>query len=84
MPSFTPDCGRPDVPDNCDVALLGGTVYRSLAVYSCHLGYYTNDTKSRVCQAQGSWSNAAPTCHIVGKQVFFQNMNCEHCDVRLT
>ena len=56
------------------MTILGGTTYGSLAVYSCNLGYYTNETKSRVCQANGSWSNTVPTCHVVGKQIYYENI----------
>ena len=64
---FTVDCGPPGDVVNGKVETIGGTTFRSIAVYICDPGYLIVGNKSRVCQENGSWSREVPVCHPVGK-----------------
>ena len=59
------DCGSVPSPPNGDVT-LSGTMFSSVANYSCKVGYTLSGDVSRTCQANGMWSNTEPSC--TGKQ----------------
>ncbi len=41
---------------------LTGTIFTSVATYSCNDGFSLNGRVTRMCQADGTWSEDAPTC----------------------
>ena len=50
-------------PDNGEVELSTATmVFGSTASYSCDRGYNLNGSMSRVCMANGQWSEEDPIC----------------------
>ena len=55
------DCGMPEDITNGTVT-TSSTVYNSNATYTCDPGYVLVGLAVRVCEADGSWSNAAPAC----------------------
>ena len=55
------DCGDLDDPENGQVVLTGTTL-RSIATYSCSVGYVLVGEQTRTCQANGQWSGRAPFC----------------------
>ena len=56
------DCGILEDPVNGLVDLSNGTTFNSVAVYSCMSIFILNGTSTRVCLADGSWSEEPPTC----------------------
>jgi CUB/sushi domain-containing protein len=56
------DCGALTKPMNGAVTTSGGTTYRATASYTCDMGYSVSGAASVTCQADGTWSAAAPTC----------------------
>ena len=51
-----------DINGGLTVTLNGTTVY-SMATYSCsQTGYILNETTTRVCQDDGTWSGTVPSC----------------------
>ena len=56
------DCGPLPNPVNGQVNTTG-TTYGQTATYSCNTGYRLLGDSTRTCQATGSWSGSAPTCH---------------------
>ena len=54
------NCGTPNLPANGQVA-YNGTVFESTANYSCDMGFKLIGNVTRVCQADGTWSDS-PTC----------------------
>ncbi len=54
-------CGDLENPVN-GVVVLSGTVFGSLATYSCDSGYILVGEQTRSCQANNQWSGRAPTC----------------------
>jgi hypothetical protein len=56
------DCGSLANPANGTVATPSGSAVDATATYSCSSGYVPSGGTSRTCQANGSWSGAAPTC----------------------
>lgn len=55
------DCGTLPNPANGRV-ILGTTTVGSIAVYECNRGFGLLGTSTRTCQANGQWSDQAPTC----------------------
>jgi len=55
------DCGGLTDPGNGSVS-ASSTTYGSTADYTCNPGYGVSGTSPRTCQADGTWSGAAPTC----------------------
>ena len=55
------DCGMPEQINN-GMVTFNSTVYASYATYTCDSGYVLVGLEERVCEADGSWSNAAPAC----------------------
>ena len=74
------DCGSLIAPTNGTVDLSGGTVYQSIAYYSCNVRHKLSGTATRICQADGTWSGNPPTCdgmHIVTLSLHFcHNLFC--------
>ena len=56
------DCGPLPNPVNGQVNTTGTTLGQT-ANYSCNPGYNLVGGSIRLCQATGSWSGSAPTCH---------------------
>ena len=56
------DCGILTNPANGNVDISGGTTYGQTASYECNAGFDLNGVLERTCQADGTWSTAAPTC----------------------
>jgi hypothetical protein len=55
------DCPALDNPAGGSVAALGLTT-GSVATYMCNLGMTLKGATTRTCQADGTWSDAAPSC----------------------
>ncbi|RLB47662.1 MAG: hypothetical protein DRJ42_24965 [Deltaproteobacteria bacterium] len=55
------DCGGLSAPADGGVS-VPSTVYEATAGYTCDTGFMLIGDSSRTCQADGSWSGAAPTC----------------------
>ena len=52
------DCGIPSTPFNGAVE-YNNTVFKSIAQYSCHVGYSLSGDSSSVCQDSGEWFSPA-------------------------
>ncbi len=62
-PLIAIDCGKLQNPLNGDVDYEGGTVYQSVATYSCCKGFEINgDDQTRVCDKNGTWLGTIPSC----------------------
>jgi hypothetical protein len=57
-------CASLAAPTNGSVSAPSLT-YGSTATYSCNTGYVISGASSRSCQADGTWSGAAPTCGLI-------------------
>ncbi|XP_078604620.1 uncharacterized protein LOC144878174 isoform X2 [Branchiostoma floridae x Branchiostoma japonicum] len=53
-------CSPQSPPTNGGVS--GGNSYGDLATFTCDPGYYLVGVNPLVCQADGTWSDSAPTC----------------------
>ena len=60
------ECGPLTDPPNGLVFQPDGTTLNDETTYTCNTGYYLSHTNSRVCQADGSWSNTPAICVIYG------------------
>ncbi len=69
------DCGGLADPTNGAVDLTNGTIFTSVAIYSCLTGFFVNGTTSRVCQSDGSWSNTPPSCEGKDREVLRHNLS---------
>ncbi|KAL4228764.1 hypothetical protein ACF0H5_011806 [Mactra antiquata] len=59
------DCGNLTSPADGFI-FLSGTVYDSVASYTCDTGYYINEGNNvRFCDASGNWTGTEATCAIV-------------------
>jgi len=56
------DCGALTDPANGSVS-ASPTTYGSTGTYTCQTGFGLVGTSPRTCQADGTWSDAAPTCN---------------------
>ena len=58
------DCGSLPNPRDGQVTFepAGTTVFRSRAIYSCNFGFSLQGDKTRVCQADETWSGSEPKC----------------------
>ena len=56
------DCGRLFDPEHGDVDISSGTVFNSIAMYSCDTGYMLDGVSTRVCVSEGIWIPEAPRC----------------------
>ncbi|KAH3700409.1 hypothetical protein DPMN_075385 [Dreissena polymorpha] len=57
------DCGRLAAPSHGSVTLTG-TVFGSVATYTCNTGYYVSGIINRVCTENGTWGGAETSCRI--------------------
>ena len=53
-------------PDNGNITNSNGTIYQSVAKFSCDTGYIMRGNDTLVCTEHGNWSTAIPTCDIEG------------------
>ncbi len=60
------DCGSPDEADPNGSVAVDATTFKNTATYSCNVGYWLDLTQGGsevvVCQADGQWSDTAPSC----------------------
>ncbi|XP_066271289.1 sushi, von Willebrand factor type A, EGF and pentraxin domain-containing protein 1-like [Branchiostoma lanceolatum] len=63
-PTCTPvQCPLLTAPNNgARTPTAGATSYQNTVTFTCNSGYVLNGVSSRTCQADGTWSNTAPTC----------------------
>ena len=54
-------CGSLDPPQN-GIIVLSGVSVGDTATYNCKHGFQLIGPGTRVCQANGQWSDEAPTC----------------------
>jgi len=52
-------------PDNGSVDVVNGS-FGDTATYSCSSGFYLDGERTRMCQADGTWSGSAPNCVSTG------------------
>lgn len=64
VPDCVRECGPLTDPPNGLVFQPDGTTLNDETTYTCNTGYYLSHTNSRVCQADGSWSNTPAICVI--------------------
>ena len=62
---FHVDCGNVTDPDKGNVTYVA-TTYNETANYLCDTGYNIFGISTRTCQANGNWTDDAPSCNIVG------------------
>lgn len=56
-------CGFPGKPTNGQVSSGGSShVYGTRVTYSCDAGYTRQGVPDNVCQNNGQWRSAVPTC----------------------
>ena len=65
------DCGRLSNPVHGRVNTPTGTVFNSLAMYSCNVGYMIAGVSIRVCSTDGMWLPDAPTCQGIELNFFY-------------
>ncbi|XP_078667777.1 uncharacterized protein LOC144909589 [Branchiostoma floridae x Branchiostoma belcheri] len=58
-------CPKLTAPQNGAMDPTGATDYLDLVSFSCNTGYALNGTSETRCQANGTWSNAVPTCTLI-------------------
>ena len=56
------DCGPLSAPTSGTVETMAGTTFGAIAEYGCTGTNGLVGSASRMCQADGTWSGAAPTC----------------------
>ena len=56
------DCGSLTNPTNGRVDTLSGTTIGSVATFSCNTGYSLSYQQVVMCEADGMWSPASPSC----------------------
>ena len=63
-----PDCGPPGEVEHANYTFDNTTIttYQSIVNYTCHPGYYTNESVSITCDAAGKWT-IKPNCTIYGE-----------------
>lgn len=64
------DCGFITPVSRASISYSAGTLYNSVASFTCETGYRLHGT-SLVCTATGAWSSSPPQCVIVGKWCYF-------------
>ncbi|KAI8498132.1 hypothetical protein Bbelb_240760 [Branchiostoma belcheri] len=63
VPTCTPrQCPTLTAPTNGNLSPLGPHVYPNGVTFTCNQGYVRNGAAAATCQADGTWSNSAPTC----------------------
>ncbi|XP_019630654.1 PREDICTED: sushi, von Willebrand factor type A, EGF and pentraxin domain-containing protein 1-like, partial [Branchiostoma belcheri] len=63
VPTCTPrQCPTLTAPNNGNLSPLGPHVYPNGVTFTCNPGYVRNGAAAATCQADGTWSNSAPTC----------------------
>ena len=78
------DCGPLKSLDNGIVSALT-TTYQSKATYQCGTKYQIVGTETRTCQADGTWSDSAPTCKCIAMcgstcvDLYGDQNNCGAC-----
>ena len=61
-PSAVRDCGTPNNTVNGNFSLSNGTVFNSIATYSCHHGFSLVGNATIECKPDGTWSQDIPLC----------------------
>ena len=56
------NCGPLTNPNNGQVDTSPGTIFESIATYTCDTGYTLSGSQSRTCGADGNWTSTEPTC----------------------
>ena len=80
------DCGPLTTPTNGTVDLSGGTVYQSIAYYSCNIRHKLSGAATRICQADGTWSGNPPTCDGMHMVIVTLSLNFCHnlfCSIQI-
>ncbi|XP_078692055.1 E-selectin-like [Branchiostoma floridae x Branchiostoma belcheri] len=63
VPTCTPvQCPALTAPANGAVTPTGAVSYPNGVTFTCNTGYVLNGAAAATCQADGTWSNPAPTC----------------------
>ena len=59
------DCDVLNTIENGYIEYSDGTVYQSVATYSCHIGHNLamSGDEMRTCGSDGMWNGTAPTCN---------------------
>ncbi|XP_019614808.1 PREDICTED: CUB and sushi domain-containing protein 1-like [Branchiostoma belcheri] len=62
-PTCTPvECPARVAPANGALSPVGANFYQDLVTFACNSGYVLTGAAAATCQADGTWSNPAPTC----------------------
>ena len=72
------DCGDPGLPLNA-ARVLTGTTFSSRVTYTCSVNFMLSGEETRVCQADGTWSGALPTCERMFVCVFVMCLCLHPC-----
>ncbi|XP_078588481.1 uncharacterized protein LOC144869249 [Branchiostoma floridae x Branchiostoma japonicum] len=62
VPTCTVPCLTLTAPENGALSPAGATSYLTRVTFTCNRGYERNGASYASCQADGTWSNAVPTC----------------------
>ncbi|XP_035673047.1 E-selectin-like [Branchiostoma floridae] len=62
VPTCTVPCPTLTAPENGALSPAGATSYLTRVTFTCNRGYERNGASYASCQADGTWSNAVPTC----------------------
>ncbi|XP_019626709.1 PREDICTED: sushi, von Willebrand factor type A, EGF and pentraxin domain-containing protein 1-like [Branchiostoma belcheri] len=63
VPTCTPvQCSARAAPANGAVSPIGAVSYPNGATFTCNTGYTLSGAAAQTCRADGTWSNAVPTC----------------------
>ena len=63
---YPSDCGPLTAPADGTVD-YSASIYQSVATFTCNTGYTLQGSATLICQSNGNWDNADPTCQINGK-----------------
>ncbi|XP_078580864.1 uncharacterized protein LOC144864548 [Branchiostoma floridae x Branchiostoma japonicum] len=67
----------PALPAPSDGTVTEGNAYQTVLQFACDSGYYLVGENSLTCQADGTWTNSAPTCAAVECQELTAPVNGE-------
>jgi hypothetical protein len=77
LPTCEPiSCGDPGTPEQGAVATSNGTLFMSVATFTCTRGTLAGD-RTRECQSNGRWSGSVPRCFYCGDGMVTGSEGCD-------